>query len=75
MEKDTVALLLGVTFGFAVVGLIIGVSLLMARGQPTVVLSSNNGYSTYKNSETWSVVKDKDGRVREIKVDRLATEA
>lgn len=75
MEKDTVALLLGVTFGFAVVGLIIGVSLLMARAQPTVVLGSNNGYSTYKNSETWSVVKDKDGRVREIKVDRLATEA
>ena len=31
--------MLGVTFGFAVVGLIIGFSLLIARAQPTVVLS------------------------------------
>lgn len=72
MQDSTVHLLLGITFGFAVVGLVIGLTLLVARAQPAVVLSANNGY-TYKNNETWSVVKDADGRIKDITVHREAS--
>lgn len=76
MNNDTVTLLLGITFGFAVVGLVIGLTYLMSKAQapPTVVLSgTSNGYTTYKNEEKWVAVKDSDGRVREIVVSRHAT--
>lgn len=75
MNNDTVTLLLGITFGFAVVGLVIGLTYLMSKAQsPTVVLSgTSNGYTTYKNEEKWVAVKDADGRVREIVVSRHAT--
>lgn len=76
MNNDTVTLLLGITFGFAVVGLVIGLTYLMSKAQapPTVVLSgTSNGYATYKNEEKWSVIKDQDGRVRQIVVNRHAT--
>lgn len=75
-------LLLGITFGLAVVGVAVGLILLAGRGQTAVVLSNgystngSNGYSTngtYKNEEKWSVVKDNDGRVKDIIVHRTAT--
>lgn len=71
MQDSTVALLLGITFGFAVVGLAVGLVLLATRAQ-SVVLSSNNGY-TFKNEERWSVVKDNDGRIKDIVVHREAS--
>lgn len=69
-------LLLGITFGFGVVALAIGLFMMFKNAQPTVVLT-NGTYgttSTYKNEERWSVVKDKDGRVRDIVVHREATQ-
>ena len=69
MDDKTIALFLGITFGFAVVGLLIGFSLMTARTQ-TVVLPNS---SSYNNEEHWGVVKDSDGRVKEITVKRHAT--
>ena len=71
MDKSTVTLLLGVTLAFAVVGMVIGFSLLMTRAQSTAVVLGQRGYH---NEEQWSVVKDNDGRVRGITVHRNATE-
>lgn len=74
MDKSTITLILGITFGFAVVGLAIGLSLLARAQSPTVILSNGNGQS-YKNEERWSVVKDANGRVKDIVVHREATVA
>lgn len=68
MDKSTITLLLGVTFGFAVVGVVIGFVLLAGRtASPVLALPMQ-----YNNDERWSVVKDADGRVREVIVHREA---
>lgn len=71
MDNNTLALIVGISFGFGVVALAIGFILLNKTSQPQVVLSSN-GATTYKNEERWSVLKDSDGRVRDIIVHREA---
>lgn len=74
MDDKTLALIVGISFGFGVVALAIGFFLLAKNSQPDVVLSNNGATTTYKNEERWSVVKDSDGRVRDIIVHREATQ-
>lgn len=71
MDDKTLALIVGISFGFGVVALAIGF-FLIAKNSTQVVLSSNGATTTYKNEERWSVVKDGDGRVRDIVVHREA---
>lgn len=74
MDKSTITLLLGVTFGLAVVGVAIGFVMLIARAQtatPTISLAMPA--QQYNNEERWSVVKDANGRVKDIIVHREAT--
>lgn len=73
MDDKTLALLVGISFGFGVVALAIGFFLMAKNSQPAVVLSDTST-STYKNEERWSVVKDGEGRVRDIIVHRTATQ-
>lgn len=72
MDNDTVTLLLGVTFGFAVVGVIIGFILLTKSSTPALSLSLPT--QTYNNEEKWDVIKDQNGRVKTVVVHREATQ-
>lgn len=75
MDNDTITLILGVTLGLTIVGVAIGLLLMLSNARqaaPQVVLS-NPSYSAV-NDERWSVVKDADGRVRDIIVHKLAME-
>lgn len=73
MDNNTLALIVGISFGFGVVALAIGLFLVAKNSAPQVVLG-NGATTTYKNEERWSVVKDADGRVRDIIVHREATQ-
>jgi hypothetical protein len=74
MEQDVVTLLLGVTLGLAIVGTILGVIVLASRASQSPTLSLQMPpQQTYNNEERWSVVKDANGRVKDIIVHREAT--
>lgn len=70
MDKSTITLLLGVTFGLAVVG-VVAVFVMLAKGSsPTLVMAQPA--LVYNNKEEWDVVKDENGRVKTIVVHREA---
>lgn len=70
MDKSTITLLLGVTFGLAVVG-VVAVFIVLAKSNtsPTLALSTPQQYN---NEEKWDVVKNANGRVQTIVVHREA---
>lgn len=68
MDKSTITLLLGVTFGLAVVGVVAVFIMLAKNNTPVLALSAQ----TYNNEEKWDVVKDSNGRVKTIVVHREA---
>lgn len=72
MDKSTITLLLGVTFGLAVVG-VVAVFIMLAKN-PSPTLAMTAPAQTYNNQEEWDVVKDANGRVKTIVVHREATQ-
>lgn len=72
MDKSTITLILGVTLGLAVVSVVFTVVLLASRASATVAFAAPQALS-YQNEERWRVVKDENGRVRDIVVHRDAT--
>lgn len=68
MDNSTVTLLLGLTLGLAVVGLAISLLILTKSTAPAILATP----SSYSNEERWTVIKDSDGRVKNVIVHREA---